>query len=211
MGFLFDIRRKPFLSYFSTPLCVDAKMRTDAAEAASAYSDNQRKLHPGCQYRRSRLLLPTEFKRGSGRISQLPTGRRRTAWVNFFIVQAFLFGSIPSTIAFYTLHNHHQWPHNGKGFSQPQNRISPTAKQKRPFTSARKMVLTTPESIIEQASTEKLLDILIDESVRTSARKPIMMQVSTLNLYRLDILSAAFSFFFLLLRSILYCHYRILV
>lgn len=38
------------------------------------------------------------------------------------------------------------------------------------------MVLTTPESIIEQASTQKLLDVLIDESVRTTARRPIMMQ-----------------------------------
>jgi hypothetical protein len=43
-------------------------------------------------------------------------------------------------------------------------------------TSARPMVLTTPESIIEQASTQKLLDDLIDESVRTSARRPIMLQ-----------------------------------
>jgi Bestrophin, RFP-TM, chloride channel len=38
------------------------------------------------------------------------------------------------------------------------------------------MVLTTPEAIIEQASTTKLLDDLIDESVRTSARRPIIMQ-----------------------------------
>lgn len=38
------------------------------------------------------------------------------------------------------------------------------------------MVLTTPESIIEQASTVNLLDDLINESVRTSARRPIMMQ-----------------------------------
>ena len=37
-------------------------------------------------------------------------------------------------------------------------------------------VLTTLEAIIEQASTQKLLDILIDESVRTTARRPIMMQ-----------------------------------
>lgn len=44
-----------------------------------------------------------------------------------------------------------------------------------------RMVLTTPESIIEQASTKKLLDILIDESVRTSARRPIMMQVQFCN------------------------------
>ena len=42
--------------------------------------------------------------------------------------------------------------------------------------STKRMVLTTPESIIEQASTTNLLDDLIDESVRTSARKPIMMQ-----------------------------------
>ena len=38
------------------------------------------------------------------------------------------------------------------------------------------MVLTTPESIIEQASTQKLIDDLIDECVRTSARRPIMLQ-----------------------------------
>jgi hypothetical protein len=38
------------------------------------------------------------------------------------------------------------------------------------------MVLTIPESVIEQASTVNLLDDLIDESVRTSARRPIMMQ-----------------------------------
>jgi hypothetical protein len=43
-----------------------------------------------------------------------------------------------------------------------------------------RMVLTTPESIIEQASTQKLLDILIDESVRTTARRPIMLQVRML-------------------------------
>lgn len=43
-------------------------------------------------------------------------------------------------------------------------------------TIPRRMVLTTPESIIEQASTQNLLDYLIDESVRTSARGPIMMQ-----------------------------------
>lgn len=38
------------------------------------------------------------------------------------------------------------------------------------------MVFTTPSSIIEQASTIKLLDDLIDESVRTVARKTVMMQ-----------------------------------
>jgi Bestrophin, RFP-TM, chloride channel len=46
----------------------------------------------------------------------------------------------------------------------------------RPSSTALPMVLTTPESIIEQASTINLLDDLIDESVRTSARRPIMMQ-----------------------------------
>jgi len=43
-------------------------------------------------------------------------------------------------------------------------------------TSALRMVLTTPESIIEEASTQKLLDDLIDESTRVSARRPIIMQ-----------------------------------
>jgi hypothetical protein len=43
-------------------------------------------------------------------------------------------------------------------------------------STCRHMVLTTPESIFEQTATEKLLDDLIDESVRTSARRPIIMQ-----------------------------------
>jgi len=43
-------------------------------------------------------------------------------------------------------------------------------------SSSLQMVLTTPDTIIEQASTQKLLDDLIDESVRTASRKPIMMQ-----------------------------------
>ena len=38
------------------------------------------------------------------------------------------------------------------------------------------MVLNTPESIIEKASTQHLLDELIDESTRLSARRPIMLQ-----------------------------------
>jgi hypothetical protein len=42
--------------------------------------------------------------------------------------------------------------------------------------SALKMVLTTSIEIIEQASTVNLLDDLIDESVRTSARRPIIRQ-----------------------------------
>lgn len=44
------------------------------------------------------------------------------------------------------------------------------------YSKTRLSVLTTPESIIEQASTQSLLDDLIDESVRTSARRPIMLQ-----------------------------------
>ena len=38
------------------------------------------------------------------------------------------------------------------------------------------MVLSTPDTIIEQASTQNLLDALIDESVRTSSREPVMLQ-----------------------------------
>jgi Bestrophin, RFP-TM, chloride channel len=52
----------------------------------------------------------------------------------------------------------------------------PAIAARRPYSSSRRFVLTTPEAIIEQASTTKLLDNLIDESVRTSARRPIMMQ-----------------------------------
>jgi hypothetical protein len=48
--------------------------------------------------------------------------------------------------------------------------------RRRTGESALKMVLTTPIDIIEQASTVNLLDDLIDESVRTSARRPIIRQ-----------------------------------
>jgi hypothetical protein len=58
---------------------------------------------------------------------------------------------------------------------QPKILILPNQRHRVKGT-ARFMVLTTPESIIEQASTQKLLDDLIDESVRTSARRPIMLQ-----------------------------------
>lgn len=43
-------------------------------------------------------------------------------------------------------------------------------------STALNMVLSTPDTIIEQASTQKLLDTLIDESVRTSSREPVMLQ-----------------------------------
>jgi hypothetical protein len=48
--------------------------------------------------------------------------------------------------------------------------------RRRTGKSALKMVLTTSIEIIEQASTVNLLDDLIDESVRTSARRPIIRQ-----------------------------------
>ena len=51
-----------------------------------------------------------------------------------------------------------------------------SVKSGRKRSSILHMVLTTPESIIEQASTQKLLDVLLDESTRTTARRPIMMQ-----------------------------------
>jgi len=43
-------------------------------------------------------------------------------------------------------------------------------------STALNMVFTTPASVIEQVSTKVLLDELINESVRTSARNPIIMQ-----------------------------------
>lgn len=64
--------------------------------------------------------------------------------------------------------NHH--PH-------PFSRKPPASSFGRGRSSAvLRMVLTTPEAIIEQASTQKLLDVLLDESTRTTARRPIMMQ-----------------------------------
>jgi len=38
------------------------------------------------------------------------------------------------------------------------------------------MILTTPERVIKQSTTKILLDDLIDESLRTTPRRPIMMQ-----------------------------------
>jgi hypothetical protein len=80
--------------------------------------------------------------------------------------------------------------HTGRGLFGPAITSSPVqlhkrlrnehgriSRPRRATYSLLRMVLTTPESIIEQASTQKLLDILIDESVRTTARRPIMMQV----------------------------------
>ena len=52
----------------------------------------------------------------------------------------------------------------------------PTDFSTRRRTTSLQMVLSTPDTVIEQASTEKLLDTLIDESVRTNARQPVMMQ-----------------------------------
>ena len=45
-------------------------------------------------------------------------------------------------------------------------------------SSTRLQVLSTPDTIIEQASTQKLLDTLLDESVRTQSRQPVMLQFS---------------------------------
>lgn len=70
-------------------------------------------------------------------------------------------------------------------FSSPQNllpaqRLAPpspwTERRRTTRRLPRLFVLTTPEAIIEQASTTSLLDDLIDESIRTSARRPLIMQ-----------------------------------
>ena len=57
-----------------------------------------------------------------------------------------------------------------------QERQSSSSSLRTASSTALRMVLTTPESIIEQASTMKLLDDLIDESVRTTARRPFILQ-----------------------------------
>lgn len=62
-------------------------------------------------------------------------------------------------------------------FRLPSNRrnVSQT-KNPRSSGTSRNMVFTTPYSVIEQASTKTLLDDLIEESMRTTARFPVMMQ-----------------------------------
>jgi hypothetical protein len=68
------------------------------------------------------------------------------------------------------------WPQKNAGQVPTTSPFESRAKISHRESAVLRMVLTTPEAIIEQASTRKLLDVLIDESVRTSARKPIMMQ-----------------------------------
>eukprot|EP00580_Thalassiosira_gravida_P021357 CAMPEP_0201677994 /NCGR_PEP_ID=MMETSP0494-20130426/45322_1 /ASSEMBLY_ACC=CAM_ASM_000839 /TAXON_ID=420259 /ORGANISM="Thalassiosira gravida, Strain GMp14c1" /LENGTH=324 /DNA_ID=CAMNT_0048161071 /DNA_START=671 /DNA_END=1641 /DNA_ORIENTATION=+ len=55
--------------------------------------------------------------------------------------------------------------------------LSPSSRTSLSTTpTALHMVLSTPDTIIEQASTQGLLDTLIDESVRTQSRQAIMIQ-----------------------------------
>lgn len=61
-----------------------------------------------------------------------------------------------------------------QGFQQIQQ--SSLFPKRSSLSPTRRMVFNTPESVIEKASTQKLLDDLLDESVRTSARGSIMMQ-----------------------------------
>ena len=64
-------------------------------------------------------------------------------------------------------------PRRGNGIFSLNLRMQRIRKRS---STALNMVFTTPSSVIEQASTRILLDDLIDESVRTSARNPVMMQ-----------------------------------
>lgn len=45
-------------------------------------------------------------------------------------------------------------------------------------TAVSRMVADTPEAVVEEASTQSVLDRILDESLRTSARRPIMIQFS---------------------------------
>lgn len=65
-----------------------------------------------------------------------------------------------------------------KLFIPPSIDTIESIRERRISSTALQMVLTTPEYVIEQASTQKLLDDLIDESVKTSARTPIIMQIN---------------------------------
>ena len=58
----------------------------------------------------------------------------------------------------------------------PIYRVANNRNQGQGPSSALAMVLTTPEAIIESTSTQDLLDDLIDESTRISARRPVILQ-----------------------------------
>lgn len=53
--------------------------------------------------------------------------------------------------------------------------ITPTKCVARRCT-RRRMVARTPDAVLEKVSTQKLLDEIIDESLRYSARRPIIME-----------------------------------
>ena len=66
--------------------------------------------------------------------------------------------------------------HRRRRTSGPFGRTAPGTTTGRGGSPTELNVLTTPEAIFEETSTQNLLDDLIDESVRTSARQPVMMQ-----------------------------------
>lgn len=61
-------------------------------------------------------------------------------------------------------------------FRKSSNSVGKCEINPRSSTTQLNMVFTTPYSVIEQASTKTLLDDLIEESMRTTARFPVMMQ-----------------------------------
>lgn len=63
------------------------------------------------------------------------------------------------------------------GFAPCIARQSPLFRRhSAPSTTRRRMVFYMPESLIEEVSTQGVLDQILDESLRTSARRPIMIQ-----------------------------------
>jgi hypothetical protein len=61
-------------------------------------------------------------------------------------------------------------------FRKSSNSVGKCETNSRSSSMQLNMVFTTPYSVIEQASTKTLLDDLIEESMRTTARFPVMMQ-----------------------------------
>jgi hypothetical protein len=123
-------------------------------------------------------------RNGHQRISRIPRIILHFGWlIALLIVQSDFCSSLaPAT----NIHQSQRGNARCSGFCtsslfQSESRLLQRQKTRqhrsqRSSSTALPMVLTTPEAIIEQASTVTLLDDLIDESVRTSARKPIMMQ-----------------------------------
>jgi len=161
--------------------CTDARMSTSVVTSTTAFTTPFSPRH-GTNIIKPRSQSRSILKRtsntdirlvGSGN-SYLPDHYRHTDGNNGDRYAQHNLGSRNGSSATSRLFRQ-KHPSSTSTFTSPFKIRNPLRRSSSSRTSLN-MVLTTPESIIEQISTQKLLDDLIDESVRTNARKPIMMQ-----------------------------------